>query len=267
MPVWRTASCNQSQCRQTSSELCPLWLLLVVRFSTLVLLPLLKQPFFWGWLESLETSWMNRVVSCLGVREQGFTRGNYFVSYCDVHHTPLSGFPWLLLHLRWVTSSPQTNDDPQAIGDCPLLSKQYFFSVSQNPSLYLTDTVLATVHVSSVSPRETFSSFLLSLLWHLSGLILLKICRTSWEMIPSYLVFPGFCSFLCKADFYPVVVPWLLQDSSIWWQRFHPFQKASFVWVHLNTLHMQLLQWAHKIFNWYLVCAVVIHTAHSTDCV
>lgn len=56
--------------------------------AALVVLPLLKQPFAWGCLERLESSWMNRVVSCLGVREQWFTRGHYFVS-CDVHHATL----------------------------------------------------------------------------------------------------------------------------------------------------------------------------------
>lgn len=145
-----------------------------------------------------------------------------FITHCPVW------FPWLLLYARWVTSSPQTTNDSQAIGDCLLLSKQYFFSMAQNPSLNLADTVPATT-VSSASPRETFSSFLLSLLWHLSGLILLKICRTSWDMIPSYFIFP----FLCKEDFYPMVDPQLSQDSSIPWQRF--FQKHSPLWVHFDT--------------------------------
>lgn len=209
---------------------------------------------------------MNRVASCLGVREQWFTRGNYFVSFCDVHHTALSDFPWLLLCLRWVTSSPQTNDDSQAIGDCPLLSKQYFFSVPQNASLNLADTVPATT-VSSVSPRETFFSFLLPLLWHLSGLILLKICRTSlgrWFHLT--LLFSGFCPFLCKADFYPAGVLDRCRTPASRGRDSVPSKKLLLSGCTGCTLHVQLLQWAHKTLKWYLVCAVVIHTAHSTDC-
>lgn len=116
--------------------------------AVLVVLPLLKQHSSWGWLKRPEPSWMNRVLSSLGVREQWFTRGNCFVS-CDVHHTVLSGFPWLLLFPRCMTCSPQTTKDSQAIGDCSLPSKQNFFSVSQNPSLNLADPVPATT-VSSV---------------------------------------------------------------------------------------------------------------------
>lgn len=123
--------------------------------STLVVLPLLKQPFSQGWLESLEMSWMNRVVSCLGVREQWFTGGItlspsvmfialpclVFLDFCSLrgewpaHHRPI------MIH--------------RPIGDCPLLSKQYFFSVSQNPSLTL--LILFLQLLSPVYPQGRLS--------------------------------------------------------------------------------------------------------------
>lgn len=172
---------------------------------------------------------MSTVVSCLGVREQWFTRGNYFVSFCVVHHAALSGFPWLLLHPRWVTSSPQTTNDSQAIGDCPLLSKQYFSSVSQNPSL-----VLLIEFLQLLSPFYPQG--------RLSPLFCCLCCSTcmawsSWKSIG----LPGRWSHLILSfqafvySFLPCGCSLTASGLQIPWHRFCPFQKASPLWVQLGT--------------------------------
>lgn len=71
-----------------------------------------------------------------------------------------------------------------SLEDHPLLSNQDYSSDSQDSSLTLLIQFLQLLSPDYLQGRLSLL-FLWSLLWHLSGLILLRICRAFWKLIPS----------------------------------------------------------------------------------